>query len=364
PRVNREPNVVVIQLESFAAFKTAAFGNTMNASPNFDSIARQGILFTNHYSPSEKTARALFAVLFGTPDVSSWQASAHNPLTVRQCSIADAFSDYEKFYFLGGSANWSNIRAMLEHNLDRLHMYEEGSYHAPVVDVWGISDEDLFIAANDVLRRQTKPFFAVIQTAGNHRPYTIPKQTHGFTLRTDFTPGHGFESLEELNSFRFLDHSIGVFFGLARREPYFANTIFVMYGDHGTRTGADGSLLQLGDLSPVVYHVPFVIYEQGMMPQRIDTPSSHVDILPTVASWCGRPYTDTTLGIDLLDPQRAKDSAAFVFTTFRDPPDLAVLQHGGWSYVRAGDRGTGLPQAFYEWSRWLLYHNQACGSSP
>lgn len=28
---------------------------------------------------------------------------------------------------------------------------------------------------------------------------------------------------------------------------------------------------------------------------------------------------------------RAKDSAAFVFTTFRDPPRLAVLQHGRWS---------------------------------
>jgi phosphoglycerol transferase MdoB-like AlkP superfamily enzyme len=354
PRVSGEPNIVLIQLESFAAFKTAVFGNTMNASPNFDAIARQGILFTQHYSPSEKTARALFAVMFGIPDVSSWQASAHNPLTVRQCSIANAFADYEKFYFLGGSANWSNIRAMLEHNIDRLHMVEEGSYNAPVVDVWGISDEDLFIAANDVLRRQTRPFFAIIQTAGNHRPYTIPKQTHGFALRGDFTPGRGFESLEELNSFRYLDHAIGLFLALARRERYFANTVFVLYGDHGTRTGADSTWLKLGDLSPVVYHVPLVIYAPGVPPQRIDAPSSHIDILPTLASFCGRRYVDTTLGIDLFDPVRANDSAAFVFTTFRDPPDLAVMQHGRWSY------GTPLAQAFYEWSRWLLYHNDRC----
>jgi phosphoglycerol transferase MdoB-like AlkP superfamily enzyme len=353
-RVAGNPNVVIIQLESFAAFKTAAFGNTMNASPNFDAIARAGMLFTNHYSPSEKTARALFAMLFGVPDVSSWQASAHNPLTVRQCSIVNAFDDHQKFFFVGGSANWSNIRAMLEHNIDGLHMYEEGSYNAPVVDVWGISDEDLVIAANDVLRRQQKPFFAIILTAGNHRPYTIPAQTHGFVVSNDFAPGRGFESSDEYNSFRYLDHAIGLFFRLAGRERYFANTIFVLYGDHGTRTGADASSLTLGDLSPVVYHVPLVIFGPGIAPQRIDTPSSHVDILPTISSLCGRRYVDATLGIDLLDPAREKDSAAFVFTTFRDPPQLAVMQQGRWSY------DTPLAHAFYEWSRWLLYHNDHC----
>src|SRR5205085_7282274 len=64
------PNVVVIQLESFAAFKSGAFGNRANGCPNVDRLAREGILFTNYYSQSEKTARALFAVVFGIADVS------------------------------------------------------------------------------------------------------------------------------------------------------------------------------------------------------------------------------------------------------------------------------------------------------
>ena len=29
----------------------------------------------------------------------------------------------------------------------------------------------LFLAANDVFRKKDKPFFAYIQTSGNHRPY-------------------------------------------------------------------------------------------------------------------------------------------------------------------------------------------------
>jgi membrane-anchored protein YejM (alkaline phosphatase superfamily) len=79
PQVPGTPNVVLIQLESFAAFKSGAFGNRANGCPNFDALARNGILFTNSYSPSEKTARALFAVVFGIPDVSPWQG----PLTIR-----------------------------------------------------------------------------------------------------------------------------------------------------------------------------------------------------------------------------------------------------------------------------------------
>jgi phosphoglycerol transferase MdoB-like AlkP superfamily enzyme len=357
PQVRGAPNIVLIQLESFAAFKSGMFGNRMNACPSFDAVARGGILFTNAYSPSEKTARALFAVVFGIPDVSPWQASAHNPLTVDQATIVNAFTGYDKLYFLGGSANWSNIRGMLEHNLDGLRIFEEGSYNAPVVDVWGISDEDLLLAANDVFRRERRPFFAIVQTSGNHRPYTIPEQTHGFSVvhaGEAALRANGFESNEEYNSLRYLDHALGLFFDRARREPYFANTIFVLYGDHGTRTGVPPGALALGDLALLVYHVPLVIYAPGLhvAPRRLDIAASHLDILPTLASFCGRPYRNQTLGIDLFDPQRAARSAAFVFTTFHQPPNVAVVE--GSRYEINGP----LAEAFYETARWLLYHNK------
>ena len=361
PQAGGMPNVVVIQLESFAAFKSGAFGNGMKGCPNFDALARDGILFTNYYSPSEKTARALFAVVFGIPDVSPWQASAHNPLTVNQATIVNAFTGYDKLYLLGGSANWSNIRGMLAHNIDGLRIFEEGSYRAPVVDVWGISDEDLLLAAGDVFRAEKKPFFAIIQTAGNHRPYTIPTQTHGFQVVHEdeaLLHANGFDGNEEYNAFRFLDHALGLFFDRARSEPWFANTVFVLYGDHGTRTGAPGSVLTLGDLSLIVYHVPMVIYAPGFIrqPRRIDVAAGHIDIMPTLASFCGRAYENQTLGIDLLDPARAGSSAAFVFTAFREPPMLGLVQGSRYSIVRAGETES-LPEAFYEFSRWLLFHN-------
>ena len=366
PQTGGTPNVVIIQLESFAAFKSGLFGNPMNGCPNFDAVGRDGILFTNYYSPSEKTARALFAIIFGIPDVSPWQASAHNPLTVSQRTIVNAFAGYDKLYFLGGSANWSNIRGMLEHNIDGLRVFEEGSYRAPAVDVWGVSDEELMLVANDVFRRETKPFFAIVQTSGNHRPYTIPLHTHGFsTVNVDERRlrAHGFESSEEFNSFRYLDHALGLFFAKARAEAYFRNTVFVLYGDHGTRTGAPPAALALGDLSPVVCHVPMVIYAPGFTAghRRVDVAAGHIDLLPTIASFCGRPYSNPTLGIDIFDPARASSSAAFVFTTFRQPPTLEVWRGHRNAIVGANatpkNEDEALAEAFYEFARWLPYHN-------
>jgi phosphoglycerol transferase MdoB-like AlkP superfamily enzyme len=362
PQASGAPNVVVIQLESFAAFKSGAFGNRANGCPNVDRLAREGLLFTNYYSPSEKTARALFAAVFGMADVSPWQAAGNNPMAVDQYTIINAFRGYEKYFFLGGSANWSNIRGMLAHNIDGLKIFEEGSYKAKPVDVWGVTDEEVFLAASDEFSKQRKPFFALILTSGNHRPYTVPKETHGFSreiLSNEDLRANGFESNEEYNSFRYLDHAVGLFLEKAQKEPWFKNTVFVLYGDHGTRTGAPGEALTLGDLSLIVYHVPMIIYAPGfnVSPRRIDIAASHMDLMPTIASFCGVPYSNQTLGIDLFDPASAKRSAAFVFTTFRQPPTLGLVEGPRYTIVKSGTTES-LPEAFYEFSRWLMLHNK------
>jgi len=59
---------------------------------------------------------------------------------------------------------------------------------------------------------------------------------------------------------------------------------------------------------------------------------------------------------DLFDPARAGNSTAFVFTTFRQPPNLGLVQGSRYSMVKAGETET-LPEAFYEFSRWLLFHH-------
>ncbi len=313
----RRPNVVIVLLESFAAYKTGAFGNPLDPTPHFDALAREGTLYTRFFTPTWGTARSVWATVTGLPDVETDLTATRNPLLVSQNSILNDFAGYEKLYFLGGSLNWANIRGLLAANITGLRLFEEGSYRAPRVDVWGISDLDLFEEANRVFTSIGRPFVAIVQTSGSHRPYTIPKNHRGFEPRRIAdaeAQRHGFGAADEYNAFRFLDHAVGAFIAGARREPWFADTIFLFYGDHGLPGSAPH--IPPGDEAAGLthFHVPLLVYGPGRIPggRRIDTVASELDVLPTAASLAGLPYVNSSLGRDLLDP--AFDDLRYTFT--------------------------------------------------
>ena len=384
PQVQGRPNVVFIQCESLAAFKTSPFGNPLDATPTLARLSREGIFFDRFYVVMENTSRSMFATLFGTPDVSSVQNATRNPLLVDQHTLLSYLTDYRKHYFLGGSANWAQIRAALHHNLPDLILHEEGSFKSPKVDVWGICDQDLLIEANEALAREQQPFFAYVQTSGNHPPYTIPSHIKDFQR---VEPGAaelkaaGFVSADEFNALRLMDHALDEFFQAASQEPYYKETIFVLWGDHGIPRGSNDP--RFGDLTLAIHNVPFIIYAPGLLkPERRHTIASQVDILPTLLSLLGRETETQTLGRDLFDPAFDPGSCAFTFTTFRRPPRMGLLQDDFYLNLEPDGRPalyaldqaepknqaatdpvrtqemSKLTKAYDTWSRFLLSHNK------
>jgi len=376
-------NLVVIHLESFAAFKSGTFGNRLNATPHFDAIAKDGLLFTNFFVPEVPTARSVFEMLTGIPDVNPTTTASRNPLVVNQHTLVNALEGYEKYYFLGGSATWGNIRGLFAHNIPGLHIFEEGDYDAPQVDGWGVSDVVLFDKAHRAFRDETKPFFAFIQTAGNHRPYSIPEDHPGFELAQVDAAAlaeNGFDGAAAYNGLRYLDFSLGAFFAKAREAPYFKNTLFVMYGDHGNpspRQTPWEQLLLTG------YHVPCVIYAPGLVKggRRIDFTASLPDSLPTALSLIGVPYLNTALGRDLLDLGPGDRHFSLIgHTGVLDDEFYFRLDPGGPRLFRyRSEKGAEdvherfpekvaelqrLQQALYETSKYMLYHNPARAHAP
>ena len=315
----RPPNVVLVQLESFAGHKVGALGNPMGATPSFDALANDGLLFTRMMSAHAHTARGVYAMVTGIPDVSLYSTASRNPAAINQHSIINDFKGYKKYYFIGGSTSWANVRGVLTSAIEGIDIYEEGRFKSPVEDVWGISDKNLFLEANEHLRKQTEPFFAYIQTSSNHRPYTIPEQDlKNFKPRTPTQQEldeQGFISLDEYRGFAYLDWCIGQFMQQARKEKYFDNTIFAFIGDHGI-IGSPGPHLPRSwhDLAITQGHTPLLIYApKYVKPRRIDKWAQQVDVMPTIASLVGIGYRNTTLGRDLLDPQFDNTRVAFEF---------------------------------------------------
>lgn len=388
-------NVVLVICESFSAYKSSMWGNPLNTTPYFAELCRDGIFFDNCFTPHIGTARGVWATITGIPDVEPVETASRNPALVDQHTIINDFAGYEKLYFLGGSSSWANIRGLLTNNIRDLQLYEENSYVSPRIDVWGISDKNLFLEANDVLARQTKPFFAVIQTADNHRPYTIPKEDLGEFVPVDLPVADlkrsGFESNAELNAFRYTDFSFRKFMDAARAARYFDNTVFVFIGDHGIggNAGAMFPPAWTGN-NLTCYHVPLLFYAPKRLPaQRIHSVASMVDVLPTVAGITGIPYRNTTLGRDLLHQQAVDGGRSNVaFVVDHHSRSVGVV-HGSYfgNHQRGGERTevvwadftqpppgsvppsqsseyTPLAQAFYETARYLLLNNRKRPDQP
>lgn len=373
----RPLNLVVIHLESFAAFKTGALGNRLNPTPNFDTLAREGTLFTNFFVPASPTARSVFTMLTGIPDYNGVRTASHNPMIVNQHTLINALPGHDRYYFLGGSATWGNIRGILSHNIHRLRVFEEGHYEAERADAWGVTDLDLLETAHRQFADSSKPFFAFIQTSGNHRPYTIPENNRrGFervSVDDKSLRDNSFESLAAYNGIRFFDHALGHFFSLARRTPYFENTVFVLYGDHGNPSVKDIPFERIGLTG---FHVPFLVYAPGLNrpARKIDTVASLVDLLPTALSLMGVPYRNQTMGRDLFAERSAREHFALIPDGFLDDEFLYRDVPGGKSRLyryrssepaqdvreRYPDKLRELKQrreALYETARYLLHHN-------
>ncbi len=386
--VGKRPNIVYIVMESFAAYRTKHFGGQFEATPYFDRMADEGTLFTNFFVPSEATARSLFTVFSSLPDVAVGKTSTRNPLVVNQNSFFNAFQDYQRYYFIGGSASWGNIRGVVANNVDQIKIVEEGMYKAPRTDVWGISDLALFKEADERLAKEKEPFIAVIQTAGYHRPYTIPVERDGFELKT-LTPKQledsGYGSNEDYNSLRFSDFALGRFIEIAKKSPYSKNTLFVIHGDHGLPSGRATSLkpgyAQFG-LSR--WHVPLLFYGPGVMPEprKIDKIASEVDVMPTLAAWARQPAWNNSMGRDLFDPKFDADRAAFLYVWYQTPPQIGMINSKYYTFGSPGqvkglfaydsseplkDLSAEMPaeakklidqaEGSHETAKYLLYHN-------
>ncbi|MBL0057361.1 MAG: sulfatase-like hydrolase/transferase [Chitinophagaceae bacterium] len=377
------PNVVLVLCESFSMYKSSMSGNELNTTPFFNEMCNNGIFFDHCFSPTFGTARGLFATITGIPDVQMAKFSTQNPEAVNQRTIINSFDGYEKLYFIGGRSQFNNFRGLMN-NIDSIRIYEKGSYRSPEINVWGISDKDLFLEANEVLKKETRPFFSVIQTAHNHRPFMIPQEEKEFTcpvIEKDLLKKYGFESQAEYEAFCYTDFCFRKFIEAARKEAYFDNTIFVFVGDHGVEG-------ETGELYPKAWsthrlsdeHVPLLYYAPGLLsPARYGFTVSQIDVLPTLAGMLHMPYANTTLGRDVINQKDINHSA---FIIHHDEGNIGMVTDD-YYYIRnininkeelvplRGQASTfpdktrdsitrqlsRITSAFYETSQWMILNN-------
>jgi phosphoglycerol transferase MdoB-like AlkP superfamily enzyme len=299
----RPKNLVIVLEESLGAEHVGALGG-VPTTPRLDALTKQGIWFSNLYATGTRSVRGLEALITGfTPTPA--QSVVKLPRSQRDFfSIARVLHEagYDTSFIYGGEAQFDNMRRFFMNNgFD--FVVDENDYASPIFrGSWGVSDEDLFVRADEEFSKaRERPFFSLVFTTSNHSPYEYPD---GRIVPYDAYP-HTVN-----NAVKYADYALGEFFERARTRPYWDETVFLVVADHNSRVfGAD--------LVPIEhFHIPGLILGGGIGPAVYEPVASQIDLPPTLLSLIGVESEHPMIGHDLTRPE------------FASWPGRAIMQYG------------------------------------
>ena len=101
---------------------------------------------------------------------------------------------------------------------------------------------------------------------------------------------------------KYVDYALGRFFDMAKKEPFWSDTIVAVVADHGARIYGSQTVPLLS------YEIPLLIAGPAAVEKarRIATPGCQLDIAPTLLGIIGRPYDSIFYGRDLLAPAASR----------------------------------------------------------
>lgn len=244
------PNIVLVVLEGWSADMLESFNGIKghNIAPNMDSIAMQGIRFTDCYASGSLSDQGMAAVFSAFPAQPLTSIITQPDKYVKLPCINKKLKEagYYTTFMFGGQLSYGNIRSYMYFNgFDKITEQEHFPDNIPKGKL-GAHDEFLFERQLAELKNQKQPFFAAMFTLSTHGPYDFPSNT-------DLNFGDKEE--EYVNSVHYADSCIGDFIRKAKQEPWFDNTLFVFISDH-----SHNSPMNYGFISPEYRRIPFIFY--------------------------------------------------------------------------------------------------------
>ena len=281
----QRPNVIMITIESLSASFLGSFGNRQHLTPVLDSLAKEGMVFTDMYATGTRTVRGMEALTLSVPPTPG------NSI-VRRHDNEDLFTvgtvfrqaGYARTFFYGGDGYFDNMNAFFGGNgfniTDRTRKLLPGenkhTVRTSIADsqvhfenAWGICDEDLYDAViRDADRQQSlhQPFFDFVMTTSNHRPFTYPAG------KIDIPSGSGREG-----AVKYTDYAIGQLIRKMQDRPWFPNTVVIFVADHcASSAGKD-------QIDVEKYHIPCIVYNlKARHPSTLNVQCSQIDLYPTL----------------------------------------------------------------------------------
>lgn len=292
-------NICLIIFESLGKEYIGSLNGKQNDSytPFLDSLIQHSFVFENAYANAKKSIEGIPAIVASLPALMD-DPYITSPYNSNQfTSIAGLLNDvgYNTMFFHGGTngtMGFDNFSAMagFKKYFGRKEYGNENDFDGS----WGIFDESFLQYTCKKISEGSKPFFSTVFTLSSHHPYHIPEKYQG-----KFKKGN----LNILESIGYADYSLKKFFESASKEDWYANTVFVITGDHTSESDAAFYKERVG-----MYSVPVIFFDPSRNQKVLSDKSvQQIDILPTLMNYIHYPEKYFSFGNDMFDSSKANN---------------------------------------------------------
>ncbi len=290
-----KPNIVYIILESWSANAIHSITGMNNATPKFDELTKEGLLFDNLYSVSTTSEVGNTAILSGYPAIPEIFISQQPEKARKLPSLPKELKakGYTTQYLFSGDLKYGNIEAYLtDQGFDLMEDEKDFPSSLPKGKL-NYSDEALFTLGEKRLDELKEPFLQCFFTGSTHSPYDFP----GHEKYNNFSGPEG----KFMNSMLYADGVLHSFLQKMKEKTWFDNTIFVLIADHGHAVNQvqNPSSTDFFKIPCLIWGKPLKKEFQG---KRINKLGSQADIVRTLSYQLNGDYKNYIYSTDLLNP--------------------------------------------------------------
>lgn len=288
-------NLLLITLDTTRADRLGFYGNHDIETPNLDSLARQGVIFSRTFAPNPTTLPSHSTIHTG---LFPYHHGARKNGATRLKDSVDTLAEILSRRSYHTAAFVSTIVLNAHYGLNQgFEEYRDEVEEAPDTAFRKVAerrgDKTTDLALEWLSSHPTGPFFVWTHYYDAHAPYEPPPPF-------DET----YDSDRYAGEIAFVDTQIGRLLDALRKQGRYEKTLIVVIGDHGEGLGQHREWTHGLMVYDTTLHVPFLMHCGGRLGGgvHIGRPVGSVDVAPTVLSMLGVPVEHPMDGVDLTQP--------------------------------------------------------------
>ena len=329
------PNLVFIVVEGLGRRLTGITYPALSFTPFIDSLASEGLYWPNCFSTSERTFGALPSLFASAPSGRhgfTWNL----PLPRHHSLLLDLKRNgYTSSFYYGGDESFDHYDVfMVENHVDYLfkpQLVVDDSAHYELLAEnyrWGLDDDQLFDCAVRHKKSvdEPRPHADIFLTLTTHEPFVVDGiEAYEQRVRSiveqapeliDKERDNVLKNLNIYACFLYLDQSLKRLFDYYASRPDFANTVFVITGDHRMAPVLPGISLRY-------YNVPMIVYSPLVkQPKTMQAVVSHLDVTPSFNA-----YLHANYNYDIDDHCHWLGTSFDTVSSFRNTRKLAFMRN-------------------------------------